>query len=274
MIPDEPSLPSCLRVLVTNDDGIESPGVHALADELAQMGAEVTVVCPDREMSGAGQSHTLRRPVRLVRVPGPTGRSWCIRQGTPVDCVDMAVRLWGPFDYVVSGVNAGANLGDHVYYSGTAGAAWAASRQGIPALAVSLVRERDESWEWQSAARVTSKLIEEQVLDGHGRRCWLNVNVPNKPWSELNGWCITRLAAHFSHPPALAVECRQPDAIVATVRLKDSMAASEEGTDIAAVAHGFISVTVLAARPFSDSFDVSPVGLPKWPPRGEREDDR
>lgn len=267
-------MPSCLRVLVTNDDGIESPGVHALADELAQMGAEVTVACPEREMSGSGQSHTLRRPVRLARAAGPAAHSWCIHEGTPVDCVDLAVRLWGPFDYVVSGVNAGANLGDHVYYSGTAGAAWAASRQGIPALAVSLVRDKDEPWEWQSAVRVASQLLRGQVLGGDGPTRWLNVNVPNKPWGELKGWCITRLAPRFSHPPALKVERWRSDAIVATVRLKDSMVASEAGTDIAAVAQGFISVTVLTARPFSDPPDALPLVLPVWSPRNGREDDQ
>ncbi len=164
------------RILITNDDGVHSEGIRALASALSPLG-EVTVVAPIQESSAIGHALTLRRPLRIDSVGG----GFYAVDGTPTDCVNLgvAVLFKGTLpDIVVSGINTGWNLGDDVTYSGTVAGALEAALLGIPAIAVSLARTRDYVFDFgpsaQAAAVLTDLLLRHPLPD----RTFLNVNVP------------------------------------------------------------------------------------------------
>jgi 5'-nucleotidase len=165
------------RILVTNDDGVHSDGIHALAAALASLG-DVTVVAPHIEASAIGHALTLRRPLRMERL---RERVYEV-DGTPTDCVNIALtQIYGaasPPDLVVSGINKGYNLGDDVTYSGTVSGALEGSLLGIPSIAVSLERSRG-NYDFGAAAGAAATMAS-MVLRGEmiGGRTFLNINVP------------------------------------------------------------------------------------------------
>jgi 5'-nucleotidase len=163
------------QILVTNDDGVRSDGIHALAAALAPLG-EVTIVAPHLEASAIGHALTLRRPLRMDRL---RDRVFEV-DGTPTDCVNIALTqiYKGAPDLVVSGINKGFNLGDDVTYSGTVSGALEAALLGVPSIAVSLERVRNEydfSHAAAAAATVAGMVLRGRVLQG---RTFLNINVP------------------------------------------------------------------------------------------------
>jgi 5'-nucleotidase len=162
------------RILVTNDDGYFSPGIHALADALAPLG-EVVIVAPGTEASAVGHALTLRRPLRLERV---RDRVYAV-DGTPTDCVNIALAevLDAPPALVVSGINKGLNIGDDVTYSGTVAGALEGALLGYPALAVSLEYARGE-WDFGPAASLAAALAASLLASPLPSRTFLNVNVP------------------------------------------------------------------------------------------------
>ena len=165
--------PVMLSILVTNDDGVRSDGIHALAAALASLG-EVTIVAPMTEASAIGHALTLRRPLRIEEL---RPRVFAV-DGTPTDCVNIAVTtiLKGLPDLVVSGINKGYNIGDDVTYSGTVAGALEAALLGIPALAVSLQGGLEYDFGYSAeAARTVAEALLRQPLGG---RTFLNVNVP------------------------------------------------------------------------------------------------
>jgi 5'-nucleotidase len=165
------------NILLTNDDGIEAAGLRALAAEL-QGFANVSVVAPSREQSGAAQSLTLRQPIVCHQV---AEREWAV-DGTPADSVIVALHKLLPErpDLVISGINFGANLGENVYYSGTVGAAREAALHHIPALAMSLC-SKSPAVTFAAAARVARFTAELMLKEGLPDQVLLNVNVP-EPW--------------------------------------------------------------------------------------------
>ena len=170
------------RILVTNDDGIHSPGIHALAAALERLG-EVIIVAPLTEASAIGHALTLRRPLRIETF-GPNRYAV---DGTPTDCVNMALKVIveGPQpDMVVSGINKGYNLGDDVTYSGTVAGALEAALLGIPALAVSLGLGGIPGADFQPAANVAADVADAMFARPLPSRVFLNVNVPP---GELKG---------------------------------------------------------------------------------------
>lgn len=174
-----------MRILVSNDDGYDAPGIRALADAASALG-EVYVVAPVHEQSAQSHSLTLRQPLRAR----PRGdRAWEV-SGTPADCIYMAFHglLDGPPDLVLSGVNRGSNLGGDVHYSGTVAAAREASFQGIPSVAVSLHildEHRDRHYETATGVAMdVARFVLEHGLPAH---TLLNVNVPNIPPEALLG---------------------------------------------------------------------------------------
>lgn len=175
-----------MRVLLSNDDGIHSAGLAALADALAEV-AEVFVVAPDREQSAASHAISLHRPLRIVEL-GP--RRWSV-DGTPTDCVYVALhhllKETRP-DVCLSGINYGPNLGDDVTYSGTVAAAMEATLLGIPSIAVSLVAR--ERFDFGPAAAFARGLAVEVAGRGLPKGTLLNVNVPA---GAPKGFAITRL---------------------------------------------------------------------------------
>jgi 5'-nucleotidase len=161
------------RILLTNDDGIDSEGLQAVRESLASVG-EVVVVAPDREMSAVSQSITLRTPLRYD-VLSQTEYSV---EGTPADCVILALEtiLRNPPDLIVSGINKGANLGEDISYSGTVAAALEGTLNGIPSFAVSLVSRND--FNFKNAADFSAKLAEVVLAQGLPEDVLVNVNVP------------------------------------------------------------------------------------------------
>jgi 5'-nucleotidase len=164
------------RILVTNDDGVHSEGIHALAGALQPLG-EVTVVAPVQESSAIGHALTLRRPLRVER----TSSGFYAVDGTPTDCVNLGVAVLykGDLpDLVVSGVNTGWNLGDDVTYSGTVAGALEGALLGIPGIAVSLVRTRDYVFDFGPSAQAAALLARLVMRHPLPDRTFLNVNVP------------------------------------------------------------------------------------------------
>jgi len=185
-----------LKILVSNDDGYLARGIIALADALAMI-ADVTVVAPDRNHSGASNSLTLHSPLRVHKVE----EERYFVNGTPSDCVHLALSgfLQEDPDIVVSGINHGANLGDDVIYSGTVAAAMEGRFLGLPAIAVSLVGRHASHFD--TAARVAAELVTKLQADPLPNDVMLNVNVPDVPYDELTGIESTRLGfRHRSEP--------------------------------------------------------------------------
>ncbi|MCX5684609.1 MAG: 5'/3'-nucleotidase SurE [Planctomycetota bacterium] len=167
-----------MRILVTNDDGILAPGILALRRAVADMG-EVTVVAPVTPQSAVGHSITLNDPIRVHRVPLGDGVTGCGVQGRPADCVKLAILELMPErpDLVVSGVNLGANTGINVLYSGTVAAAVEGAFFGVPAVAVSI--EDSDAADFDGAARITRRIIDQFLAHGPRDSVLLNVNVPD-----------------------------------------------------------------------------------------------
>lgn len=180
-----------MKILISNDDGYLATGINCLASHLSKI-ADITVVAPERDRSGASNSLTLDVPLRAHR----TENGFYRVEGTPTDCVHLAITgmLEEEPDMVVSGINAGANLGDDVIYSGTVAAAMEGRFLGLPAIAVSLCALSGHAYtHFETAGRVAVQLIErlqQQPLPGD---TILNVNVPDLPWEELQGFEVTRL---------------------------------------------------------------------------------
>ena len=174
-------------ILVTNDDGIDSPGLTALAEALESID-EVYVVAPDRERSGIGMAITLHHPLRAVQVGD---RAWAV-DGTPVDCVDLAVGALLPArpELLVSGVNHGQNLGQDIHFSGTVAAAKKGTFLSIPSMAVSLLS--GSSYYYETATSVACRLAKLVLTNGLTPGILLNVNVPNCPPPMIRGFEVSR----------------------------------------------------------------------------------
>ena len=163
-----------IRILITNDDGYRSEGIHALVDLLRELG-DVTIVAPVQEASAIGHALTLRRPLRLEAM---ADHVFAV-DGTPTDCVNIAVTqvFKGLPDLVVSGINKGWNLGDDVTYSGTVAGALEAALLGIPAIAVSL-RQTRGAYDFSHAARAAAVMADAILRQPLAARTFLNINVP------------------------------------------------------------------------------------------------
>jgi len=231
---------SQMRILVSNDDGVDAPGIKMLATVLRDAGHEVTVVAPDRDRSGASNSLTLDLPIRMKRIDHYT----CSVAGTPTDCVHLA--LTGMLEYepdmVVSGINNAANLGDDVIYSGTVSAAMEGRFLGLPAVAMSLVTHNHEPRHFETAARAAVEIVSRLKADPLPADTILNVNVPDLPWSEVRGFEVTRLGNR--HRAEGCIAQRDPRGnqvfwIGPAGREQDS----GPGTDFHAVRNGYISIT-------------------------------
>lgn len=228
-----------MRILVSNDDGYRASGIGVLAQALAEL-ADVTVVAPDRNRSGASNSLTLESPLR-VRNEAP--RVFSVN-GTPTDCVHLALTglLENDPDMVVSGINHGANLGDDVLYSGTVAAAMEGRFLGLPAIAVSLVG--DEGQNFATAARVACELVTRLGSSSLPADTILNVNVPDLQYAELKGFRATRLG--HRHRAESAHEAKDPrDRTIYWIGPAGPEQDAGPGTDFEAVNSGYVSVTPL-----------------------------
>jgi 5'-nucleotidase len=228
-----------MKILVSNDDGYQSPGLIALVEALRSLG-RVVVVAPDRDRSGASNSLTLDVPLRASRMPNGFMRV----NGTPTDCVHLALTGLSDTDpdIVVAGINHGPNLGDDVLYSGTVAAATEGRFLGLPAMAVSIASHTPQHL--ATAARVAVALVRrlrEQPLE---TSIILNVNVPDCPFSELKGFVATRLGNRHKAEPVVTMEDPRGQRIYWIGPAGPEQDAGI-GTDFDAVRNGFVSITPL-----------------------------
>ncbi|HZW23893.1 MAG TPA: 5'/3'-nucleotidase SurE [Gallionella sp.] len=228
-----------MRILISNDDGYFAPGLACLAEHLSYV-AEVVVVAPERDRSGASNSLTLDRPLKLRKAAS----GFYYVNGTPTDCVHLAVT--GMLDYqpdmVVSGINAGANMGDDTIYSGTVAAATEGFLLGIPSIAVSLVGK--ELVHYETAARVATGLVQRFAAQTHSHPWLLNVNVPDIPYEDLQGIEVTRLGKRHKAEPVIKANNPHGETVYwvgAAGKAQDA----GEGTDFNALAQQRASVTPL-----------------------------
>ncbi|HYR00348.1 MAG TPA: 5'/3'-nucleotidase SurE [Casimicrobiaceae bacterium] len=227
-----------MRILLSNDDGYFAPGIEHLAAALAPH-AEITVVAPERDRSGASNSLTLDRPLTVRTAPN----GFRFVNGTPTDCVHLAVTglLDALPDMVISGINLGPNMGDDTIYSGTVAAATEGYLLGIPSIAISLASKAAAHFDTAAAVAL-------DLLQRHRRRPlggWLlNVNVPDVPRRELAGYKITRLGRR--HKAENVIKTRSPRGeTVYWVGAAGAAADAGEGTDFQAVEQRFVSITPL-----------------------------
>lgn len=226
-----------MRILVSNDDGFQAPGIQCLAQALEDI-AEVTVVAPDRNRSGASNSLTLERPLR----PRTISPNVTAVDGTPTDCVHLAITglLSHEPDMVIAGINAGANLGDDVLYSGTVAAATEGRFLGLPAIAVSLAGE--QLIHYETAARAAILLINQLRDNPLPVDTILNVNVPDVRWDKLEGFEATRLGRrHKSEPVVRAQDPRGRE--IYWVGPAGAEQDAGPGTDFHAIRYNRVSVT-------------------------------
>lgn len=228
-----------MRILLSNDDGYFAPGLAALVQALSPL-ADLTVVAPERDRSGASNSLTLDRPLMLRQAP--TGFYYV--NGTPTDCVHLAVT--GMLDYmpdmVISGINHGANMGDDTIYSGTVAAATEGYLLGIPSIAVSLASHNARHFD--TAARVVADLVQRIQTRPPAEPMLLNVNVPDCATADLNGVSVTRLGKR--HKAESVVKTTNPRGqTVYWVGAAGAAQDAGEGTDFHAVANDQVSITPL-----------------------------
>jgi 5'-nucleotidase len=230
-----------VKILVSNDDGYRAEGIRSLRAALAAL-AEVTVVAPDRNRSGASNSLTLDVPLRVFESePGVY-----FVPGTPTDCVHLAIS--GLFDFehdmVVSGVNDGANLGDDVLYSGTVAAAVEGRFLGLPTIAVSLCSGSAGGGHFATGAEVARLLVAQLLKSPLERALILNVNVPDVPFAQLRGFRATRLG--YRHRSEGVMRAKDPRGRpVYWIGAAGAEQDAGPGTDFDAVAQGLVSVTPL-----------------------------
>jgi len=235
------------HILVTNDDGVLAPGLLALVSEMRKLG-KVSILAPDRNWSGGGHVKTLDRAMRVKEVRLADGTQAFASDGAPSDCVALATLGYfeEPIDLVVSGINAGANLGHDVTYSGTVTAAMEAVIAGLPGVAVSLeiVEGYVGDMDYAPAARTAGKIIQQVIENGLGHEVLLNVNVPLLSGEKIRGIKITRQGLRVYHSrldertdprgrPYYWIGGDAPTGV------------PERGTDVGALAEGFVSVSPL-----------------------------
>ena len=227
-----------MRILLSNDDGYFAPGLEQLAAAVAHR-AEITVVAPERDRSGASNSLTLDRPLSVRRAPN----GFLFVNCTPTDCVHLAVTglLEQLPDMVISGINLGANMGDDTIYSGTVAAATEGYLLGIPSIAISLASKTAAHLE--TAAQVAVELVERHAR--LGAPPWLlNVNVPDIPRTDLKGLQITRLGRRHRAEDVIRTQSPRGETVY-WVGAAGAAADAGDGTDFHAVEQGFVSVTPL-----------------------------
>ena len=236
------------RILVTNDDGYRSDGIHALADALRRVDAagpgnnvnEVTIVAPTSEASAIGHALTLRHPLRLERIDAQTFAV----DGTPTDCVNIAVAqvFKGLPDLVVSGINKGYNLGDDITYSGTVAGALEGALLGIPSLAVSLRATRGV-YDFTHAARAAATMADAMLRRPLAPRIFLNLNVPK---GQPKGFRVT-VQARRNHVTSVAQRLDPKGRPYYWIEEGQNEWEPHDRSDYQAVRDGYVSVTPLQA---------------------------
>lgn len=228
-----------MRILLSNDDGYFAPGIANLAKVLAGI-ADITVVAPERDRSGASNSLTLDRPLSLHK----SHNGFYYVNGTPTDCVHLAVTgmLDELPDMVISGINDGANMGDDTVYSGTVAAATEGFLLGLPSIAVSLVSVSRGNF--TTAANIVLDLVKRFMDNRFHIPILLNVNVPDIPYKELQGIEVTRLGRRHKAEPVIKYQTPRGETVY-WVGAAGAAEDASEGTDFHALQNNRVSITPL-----------------------------
>ena len=228
-----------MRILLSNDDGYFAPGLAILAEHLSKL-AEIVVVAPERDRSGASNSLTLDRPLTVRKA----SNGYHYVNGTPTDCVHLAVTglLNELPDMVISGINDGANMGDDTIYSGTVAAAMEGYLLGIPSFAVSMSQHGVKYYE--TAARVVVDLVNRYQLTGFPPPMLLNINVPDVPYEALRGMAVTRLGKRHKAEPVIKSSTPRGETVY-WVGAAGSAQDAGTGTDFYAISQHQVSLTPL-----------------------------
>lgn len=228
-----------MRILVSNDDGVNAPGICALATEMSKLG-EVIVLAPERNRSGASNSLTLSRPLRVKQLEN----GYYSVEGTPTDCVHLALTgfLEQGADIVVSGINEGANLGDDILYSGTVAAAMEGRYLGLPAIAFSLAG--NNAFHYSTAAIIAHRLVTKIRMNKLPSQTILNVNIPDLPLNKIQGVEVTRLGTRHSAEPIIK-EIDPRGNPIYWVGPPGLAADAGPGTDFDAIKRDCVSITPL-----------------------------
>ena len=229
-----------MKILLTNDDGVMAPGIRTLQARLVEAGHTVILIAPDRERSAASHSLSLKRDLR-VRMLAENEYSV---DGTPVDCVVVALQqiIREPVDLVISGINAGQNMGEDVLYSGTVGAALEAALTGLKAIAISINSYQDQIYD--TAARWMVKLLElgiDELCVPHGV---LNINVPNLSLDLIKGVRLTR-TGHRRYYNFIRITEEHQDGFSYRIGGDSPVWEQVKGSDAEAIAEAYVSITPL-----------------------------
>ena len=230
-----------MRILISNDDGYLATGISVLAEHLAEI-AEITVVAPDRNRSGASNSLTLDRPLSVKEAKN----GYFYVNGTPTDCVHVALTgLMDEMpDLVISGINDGANMGDDTIYSGTVAAAMEGYLLNIPSIALSM--SQHDATHFETAAKVATELVQHYIQHPIEGPMLLNVNIPDIPYAELKGKVITRLGKRHKAEPVIKLKTPRGEQVY-WVGAAGQPNDGGEGTDFYAVASNQVSITPIRA---------------------------
>lgn len=256
-----------MHILISNDDGLHATGIRHLAEEIAGRVDRVTLVAPDRDRSGASNSLTLDSPIRVEKRAEDVYKVY----GTPTDCVHIGITglLGDEPDMVISGVNAGANMGDDVLYSGTVAAAMEGRFLGLPAMAVSLAFSDGGPKHFASAARAAGILMSRLFEEPLPADTILNVNVPDRPWDEICGFETTRLGHRHRSEDVIPLDDPRGRTFYWIGAPGDEQD-NGPGTDFHAVRRGYVSVTPIHVD-LTRYQALDPVG--QWVQRIGRDED-
>lgn len=226
-----------MKILLSNDDGYLAPGLQALADALSKI-AEITVVAPERNRSGASNSLTLDRPLSVKQA----SNGFFYVNGTPTDCVHIALTGLMQImpDMVISGINDGANMGDDTIYSGTVAAATEGYLLGIPSFAISMSQHQAQHFD--TAATITAQLVQHYLANRLSEPSLLNINVPDVPLSEIKGQQVTRLGKRHKAEPVIQLKTPRGENMY-WVGAAGQPNDGGDGTDFYAVANGYVSIS-------------------------------
>jgi 5'-nucleotidase len=226
-----------MRILISNDDGYSAPGINVLAQHLAKI-ADITVVAPERNRSGASNSLTLDRPLSVRKA----NNGFFYVNGTPTDCVHIALTglMTEMPDMVISGINDGANMGDDTIYSGTVAAAMEGFLLEIPSIAVSM--SQHDAQHFETAALVVVELVQHFLNNKPKSSMLLNVNVPDVPYEQIKGKTITRLGKRHKAEPVIQLKSPRGETLY-WVGPAGQPNDGGEGTDFHAVANNYVSIS-------------------------------
>ena len=230
-----------MRILLTNDDGIFAPGIQTLARHLRADGHDITLIAPDRERSAASHSLTLRKDIHVAQL---SETEYSV-DGTPVDCVVMALQkiITEPVDLVISGINAGQNMGEDVFYSGTVAAALEASFFGFRSIAVSINSYQNQIYD--TAAAWIARMVKMQIFNLTKDNTVLNINFPNIPIDASKGVRLTRVG-HRKYYNFIEERRDENDQTCYRIGGDKPVWDMQKGTDAEAVNENYVSITPLS----------------------------